>query len=71
MHIARLCCVELLIHQHPQVFRAGLIPSSAQPGLLLGIAQIHMQDLTLGPVELHEVYAGPPLKSAKVSGWRI
>ncbi|KAK4824541.1 hypothetical protein QYF61_016145 [Mycteria americana] len=60
--------VELLINQHPQVLllRAALNPSSAQPVFVLGIALNHVQDLSLGLVELRKVHMGPPLKPAKV-----
>ncbi|KAK4831337.1 hypothetical protein QYF61_017468 [Mycteria americana] len=46
--------------------RAALNPFSAQPVFVLGIAPTHVQDLALGPVELHEVRTGPPLKPVRV-----
>ncbi|PKU42978.1 hypothetical protein llap_6739 [Limosa lapponica baueri] len=59
-----LAQIELLICHHPQVFllRATVNSFSAQPAFVLGIALIHMQDLALGLVELHEVSTDPPLK---------
>ena len=74
-NIGFLCCkhtlpghVELFIHHCPQVLllRAALNPFSTQLVFVLGIALTHMQDLALGPVELHEVCMGPPLKPVKV-----
>ena len=61
--------VELLINQYPQVLlllRTALDPFSAQPVFVLGIVPTHMQDFTLGIVEIHEVCLGPPLKPVKV-----
>ena len=60
--------VELLIHQYFQVLllRAALNPFSSQPASVLGIAPIHVQDLALGPVKLHEVCTGPCLMPVKV-----
>ncbi|KAK4832903.1 hypothetical protein QYF61_026546 [Mycteria americana] len=46
--------------------RAALNPFSAQPVFVLGIVPTHVQDLALGPVELHEVHTCPPLKPVKV-----
>ncbi|KAJ7399076.1 hypothetical protein BTVI_118605 [Pitangus sulphuratus] len=37
------------------------------PMIVLGIALTQLQHLALGPVELHEVCIGPPLKPVKVS----
>ena len=60
--------MQFFIHQYPQVLlrRAALNPLIAQPVFVLGIALIHVQDLALGLVELHEVRMGPPLKPVKV-----
>ncbi|KAK4830572.1 hypothetical protein QYF61_011750 [Mycteria americana] len=60
--------VELLINQQPQVIllTAALNPFSAQPVFVLGTSPTHVPDLALGPVELHEVHMGPPLKPVKV-----
>jgi len=60
--------VELLINQQPQVLllRATLNPFSAQSVFVLGIALTHVQDLTLGFVEPHEVCTGPPLEPVRI-----
>lgn len=52
---------ELFIHQYPQVLlqRPALNPLIPQPVFVLGIVLTQMQDLALGPVELHEVHMGP------------
>jgi len=42
-------------------------PFSAQPVFMLGITPAHVQNLALGPVELHGVRTGPPLKPVKVT----
>jgi len=43
------------------------VKGSTQPVFVLGIALIHVQDLALGLVRLHEVHTGPPLEPVKVS----
>ena len=60
--------VELLVKHHPQVLlRASLNPfSTIQSLFVLGIALTHVQDLSLGLVEPHEVCKGPPLKPVEV-----
>ena len=68
---------ELLISQHPKVLlpRATLNSFSALPVFSLGIAPVQMQNLALGPVDLHEVcthllgrciYLGKEQKAVKV-----
>ena len=54
--------VEFLVNQHHQVLRAALNPCIPQPLFVVGIAPAHVQDLTLGLGELHEVRAAPLLE---------
>jgi len=60
--------VELLFNQHPQALlgRAALNPFSAQSVFVIVISPTQDQDLALGPVELHEVRTGLPLKPVQV-----
>jgi len=67
------------IHRSPQVLllRAALEPLSTQPVLVFGIVPTHVQDLSLGLVDLHGVHTGPPLQPVQVpldgvpSLWRV
>ena len=56
------------INQHSKILllRAALKPFSAQPKSVLEIALTQIQDLALGPAELHEVGMGPALKPVQV-----
>ena len=61
-----LAHVQLPTHEYSQVFfgRAALNCFIPQFALVMGIASTHMQDLSLGSVEPHEVDLGSLLKPA-------
>jgi len=63
-----VACVQLFIHQYPQVLlrRADLNPFIPQPVLIAGVAPTQMQDLGPGLVEPHEVHSGPHLQLVQV-----
>ena len=59
-----LACVQLAVHQYPQVFsgRAVLYPFILQLILVVEVASTQTQDLALGFAEPHNVHLGPLLK---------
>ena len=61
-----LAHVQLPTHEYSQVFfgRAAFNCFIPQFALVMGIASTHMQDLSLGSVEPHEVDLGSLLKPA-------
>jgi len=58
-----LAHVQFFTYQYP----VALNPFVPQSVLILAIAPTHVQGLTLGLVELHEVHKGQLLKPVKVS----
>jgi len=65
---ASTCCQVMSIHQSLQVLldKAVLNPFIPQPVLIAGVAPTHMQDLSLGLVELHQVHMDLLLKPVLV-----
>lgn len=59
--------VKLLIQQHPKaLLSTALNPFSIQPVFVVRVALTQVQDLVLSPVEIDEVFTGPPLKPVQI-----
>jgi len=74
-----VACVQLFIHQYPQVLlgQTDLNPLIPQPVLIVGVALTQVQDPLLDPVEPHKVHTGLLLQLVQVpldgilSFWRV